>query len=78
MSKSNFFSLFKNTFGITPNEYVIRGKIEKAKQIIQTSSQKSITQIAYELGYSDSSYFSKQFKSHTGYTPREFEKLEKR
>lgn len=77
MSKSNFFYLFKNTFGVTPNEYIIRKKIERAKKVIRTSSSKSITQIAHELGYSDSSYFAKQFKSLTGYTPRQFEKLKR-
>jgi len=75
MSRSNFFNLFKHTFGITPNEYIIRQKIEKAKAIISSSSHQSITQIAYQLGYSDSSYFSKQFKRVTGYTPRQYESL---
>ena len=75
MSRSNFFNLFKDTFGITPNEYIIREKIEKAKAILCSPKDKSITQIAYQLGYSDSSYFSKQFKRVTGYTPRQYENL---
>lgn len=77
MSRTHFFTLFKDTFGITPNEYIIREKIEKAKTIINTSSNHSITQIAYQLGYSGSSYFSKQFKRVTGYTPRQYENLNK-
>jgi len=74
MSQSNFFNLFKNTFGLTPNDYIIQQKIDLAKKIIQKSKYKSISQIAYELGYANSSYFSKQFKSITGMTPRQYEK----
>jgi len=77
MSRTHFFNLFKDTFGITPNEYIIQEKIEKAKTIIRTSTENSITQIAYQLGYSGSSYFSKQFKRVTGYTPRQYENLNK-
>ena len=62
MSKSKFFNLFKNSFGITPNEFIIREKIEEAKRIILRYPKKSITAIAYDLGYSDTSYFCKQFK----------------
>ncbi|MEM6800221.1 MAG: AraC family transcriptional regulator [Bacteroidota bacterium] len=75
MSRSNFFNLFKDTFGITPNEYIIREKIEKAKAILCSPKDTSITQIAYQLGYSDSSYFSKQFKRVTGFTPRQYESM---
>ena len=77
MSRTNFFNLFKDNFGMTPNEYIIREKITRAKAMIRSSTDQSITQIAYQLGYSDSSYFSKQFKRVTGYTPRQFEGMER-
>ena len=73
MSRTHFFSSFKETFGMTPNEFIIKEKITKAKALIHAASYKSITQIAYHLGYSDSSYFSKQFKNITGVTPRQYE-----
>lgn len=72
MSKSGFFTLFKNTFGLTPNEYVIQTKIEKAKFLIRHSSHKSISEIAFDLGYSNNSYFTKQFKQVTGLTPSQY------
>ena len=53
---------------------LIEEKIEKAKAILCSPKDKSITQIAYQLGYSDSSYFSKQFKRVTGFTPRQYER----
>ncbi len=75
MSKSKFFNLFKNSFGITPNEFIIREKIEEAKKIILRYPKKSITAIAYDLGYSDTSYFCKQFKNIIGSSPNTFRKL---
>lgn len=74
MSKSKFFNLFKNSFGITPNEFIIREKIEEAKRIILRYPKKSITAIAYDLGYSDTSYFCKQFKNLIGSSPNTFRK----
>jgi len=72
MSKSNFFTLFRNAFGLTPNEYIIQEKIEEAKKMIRTTPTKSIGQVAIDLGYSNSSYFIKQFKSATGHTPKHY------
>lgn len=74
MSKSKFFNLFKNSFGMTPNEFIIQEKIEEAKKIILRYPKKSITAIAYQLGYSDTSYFCKQFKNQIGSSPNTFRK----
>ena len=51
------------------NEYVI---LEAKRWLLATSSQ--VNQIAYGLGYTDVSYFSRFFKKHTGYTPDAFRK----
>ncbi|NET31389.1 MAG: AraC family transcriptional regulator [Cyanothece sp. SIO1E1] len=74
MSKSKFFNLFKDSFGMTPNEFIIREKIEEAKKIILRYPKKSITAVAYDLGYSDTSYFCKQFKHLIGSSPNTFRK----
>jgi AraC family transcriptional activator of pobA len=39
------------------------------------SSQKSISEIAYGLGFEHLSHFTKRFKNKTGYTPREFRSM---
>ncbi|MEM8858937.1 MAG: AraC family transcriptional regulator [Chloroflexota bacterium] len=78
MSKSSFYKLFKSSFGMTPNEYLIQERMELALRTIKNNPGKLISEISFELGYSDSSYFSKQFKRFTGISPRHYQKsLEK-
>ena len=59
---------FKNTVGIPPKEYVNRLKIEQAKTDLLKG--KTITEVAFDLGFSSSQYFSTTFKKFTGYTPK--------
>lgn len=62
--------IFKNETGYTVNEYIISKKMEKAFQLLKTTND-SVSEIAQKVGYDNFSYFSKQFKKYTGYTPRE-------
>ena len=48
-------------------------RLEKAKSLI-TSSDKSLTEIALQCGYEESSYFSKSFKQFYGTSPSDFRK----
>jgi len=75
MCKSSFFQLFKNTFGVTPNDYIIKERIGLASQIMLESPDKPVSEVAFELGYSESSYFTKQFKAVTGLCPRAYIKF---
>jgi two-component system response regulator YesN len=63
--------LFKQETGMTINEYVIRVRIEEAKQQLKDPGNK-LYDICYAVGYKDPSYFSKLFKKHTSLTPSEF------
>ena len=60
--------IFKRHKGVTPWEFVIQCRIEKAGNLLRFSTH-TITQIADLLGYADIYSFSKQFKSLTGQTP---------
>lgn len=71
VSKSNFFQQFKHTFGTTPLQYMLDKKMEVALDRIQNMEHMSISEIGFSLGYSDSSYFTKQFKSIYGCTPKQ-------
>ena len=68
LSLSRFKHLFKEETGIPPSEYIIRKKIEKAKELIEEQSL-SIKDIAYELDFSSPAYFSTVFKQYNGYSP---------
>lgn len=68
---STVFSAFE---GITIEKYAIALKIERAKEMIEPGD-KTISQIAFELGYSSSSHLSAQFKKITGFPPSRYKIL---
>ncbi len=74
MSKSVFFRLFKNTFGISPLEYIIRERIALAKSLLK-SPEVSITAACYQSGFNNLNYFARLFKRMEGITPSEFQNL---
>ena len=65
---------FHKYFSCTLGEYVRKLRIEKALNLIKTS-QYTLTEIAYECGFSDQSHFTRTFKALTGLLPTQFEKL---
>lgn len=70
MSLSKFKGLFKQVFGITPYQYHLQYKLDKAKEML-LQQQHSISEVGYLIGYSNLSQFSKAFKKYHGQLPRE-------
>ena len=68
-----FHKLFKASTGKTLHEYVEEQKIKKAIDIM-VSTDLTLTQIAYECGFSSQSYFNSAFKKKMNLTPREYAK----
>ncbi|OCT12317.1 hypothetical protein A8709_31285 [Paenibacillus pectinilyticus] len=68
LSDSHLRKLFIKQTGQAPLHFVHSIKIEQAKKLL-TTSEKPISQIAYELGVENPNYFSRLFKSKTGLTP---------
>lgn len=71
MSRRNFIRTFESTMGYPPITYLIRLRVRQACKLLHQSDL-NITQIAMAVGFSDSNYFSRQFRSLTGVSPREF------
>lgn len=71
MSVSSFKRFFKKQFGLPPGQWLREQRIARAKSMLNDQS-KSISDIAFELGYSDVAAFSKAFKADTGYSPSYF------
>ncbi len=73
VSVSTLSRSFRETTGDSPIDYL--GKVRAGKaQFELTHTDKPISQIAVELGYCDSSYFSRSFRRFTGMSPREYRK----
>jgi len=70
LSPSRFKISFKEETGIPPAEYALRARIAEAERRL-AKSKATITEIAYELGFSSSQYFASAFKRLTNLTPRE-------
>ncbi len=68
---SYFHKLFKAATGKPLHRYIEDFRIEKAIELLITTEM-TLTQIAYECGFSSQSYFSYAFKRHTGITPRTY------
>jgi AraC-like DNA-binding protein len=67
--------LFSETEGITIEQYIINQKIERVKELM-IYDERSLSQIAFDLGYSSTAHLSAQFKKVTGMTPTFFKGLQ--
>lgn len=71
ISRRNFERRFKKATHNTVNEYIQRVKIEAAKKSFETS-RKNITEVMFDVGYSDTKFFRGMFKKITGMTPIDY------
>jgi AraC-like DNA-binding protein/mannose-6-phosphate isomerase-like protein (cupin superfamily) len=67
-SRARLFQLFKENTGLTPNDYLQRLRVNKARDLL-VHSTRSITDVAFATGFSSSQYFSKVFRKYDGTTP---------
>ena len=73
LSTKYFCSFFRKMTGIPPVKFLMTYRIEHAAREL-VGSDNSITQIAYECGFNDLSYFIKTFKEMKGVTPKQYRK----
>lgn len=74
VSYSNFRKLFKEFTGISPALYQQDLRLQRAKELLATTSL-SIKEIAYRLRFESPDYFSSKFKIKTGKKPSEFRNM---
>jgi AraC family transcriptional regulator, L-rhamnose operon regulatory protein RhaS len=73
LSSRQFSRLFREVYHDSPGNYLLHFRIQKAK-VLLCNCELTIAEIAYQCGFNDSNYFSRQFLSATGVTPRTFRK----
>lgn len=71
LSRSQCTKIFKQVYGVSPRQYVTDMKLNLAKQLL-VSTNRTIEDIADELGYHSASHFSRQFRRGTGLSPNQF------
>lgn len=74
VSYSYFSRMFKKNMGRSFTDYLNQYRITKAERLL-ISTEKSVTEIALETGFSDAGYFIKVFKKQKGLSPRKFKKI---
>jgi AraC family transcriptional regulator len=71
LSPYHFGRLFKQTVGKSPYQFILQLKIDCAKKLIKQKNG-PISEIAYQLNFSDQSHFSNAFRKAVGVSPRQF------
>lgn len=74
LSRPHFFKLFKQQMGVTPNIYVNTLRSEQAIEDLMTT-EKTVTDIAHDLGFSSQASFTRFFSSNVGIAPSEYRRV---
>lgn len=72
MSPSRFSHGFSKTYGVTFQEFLLRFRVRRACQQLVSPARPPISEVAYSVGFSDPSYFTRVFKRYVGVVPSEF------
>jgi YesN/AraC family two-component response regulator len=71
LSEDYLTACFRKELGVTPIAYLNRYRVLQARQLL-TTTDKSVTEIALDVGFSDSGYFSRVFRREVGLSPEAY------
>lgn len=69
MGRSKLYMRFRQIIGLTPNEFILKVKLDEAMSLLKNRPELNISEISIMLGFSSARYFSKCFKSFFGLPP---------
>jgi len=75
-SKYHFLRLFKQTYHVTPHQYLTTVRIQKARELLQNGT--SVTETCFNLGFESMSSFNKLFKRRLKITPSAYAAFQRR
>jgi AraC-like DNA-binding protein len=73
ISSWHLLRTFRQAFGETPHAFLTRMRLERARQLL-TTSQRSVTEICFDVGFTSLGSFSTLFRREVGISPAEFRK----
>lgn len=73
LSKFHFLRVFKEVYGCSPRQYLIKIRLDKAQRLL-VQEDMTISQIAWQLGYCEPASFTRAFRRHFGYSPEAYRK----
>ncbi|PKB14404.1 AraC family transcriptional regulator [Novosphingobium kunmingense] len=71
ITRSHFCHVFKGATGVTPHQYVMKARLDRAQQIL-VQSDLNLAAVAEAAGFASQSHFSRAFKAWFGMTPSDF------
>ena len=74
LSPYHFIRVFKTYTGMTPYDYLLNVKMEKAKEMLRKGREITITQVCFMCGFNNLSHFTAAFKRRTGVSPTDYRK----
>lgn len=70
MGRSKLYMQFKQITGLTPNEFILKVKLDEAMLLLKDHPEFNVSEISVRLGFSSPRYFSKSFKAYFGVAPQ--------
>jgi len=75
MSRFHYIRIFKKVYGLSPRQYLKDLRLNKGKELLKQGL--SISQVCFDVGYDSLPTFCNAFKKATGYSPKEYQILNK-
>jgi len=72
LSEFHFHRLFRAAFGETPHNFLTRLRMDRARQML--ASERTVTEVCFEVGYESLGSFSTKFREHFGRSPVQFQR----
>jgi AraC-like DNA-binding protein len=71
LSKYHFLRMFRQQFGITPHQYILNCRINRAREALESGVL--LDDVVFDYGFSDLSHFNRRFKPIFGMTPKQYQ-----